>query len=102
MATVESLNTKMKTDSSVSISKCIILPLAVLSLILFCALPSRGEATTNRVKIIRVPGAGKVLKAQRSADGTSRRLFRTHFNFVTPDLSGRSRPARDSKLVELF
>lgn len=39
---------------------------------------------------------------QRSADGTSRRLFRTHFNFVTPDLSGRSRPARDSKLVELF
>ena len=31
---------------------------------------SRGEATTNRVKIIRVPGAGKVLKAQRSADGT--------------------------------
>ena len=39
---------------------------------------------------------------QRSADGTSRRLFGTHFNFVTPDLSGRSRPARDSKLVELF
>ena len=32
-------------------------------------LERRAEETADRVKVIRVPGVGKVLKAERSADG---------------------------------
>jgi len=48
----------------------VLLTLTVVNLILFFVSATRGEESANRINVIRVPSADKVLKAERSADGT--------------------------------
>src|SRR5258706_300357 len=43
--------------------------------LIVAVLASYADEATNRVSTIRVPGAGKVVKAQRGADGTIHLLF---------------------------
>src|SRR4051812_10220642 len=83
-------NPQMKTDSSLSLSGRMSLivgrnratrilglsptPLKRKGLIALCLMflfvsSLRAEQITNRLRVIRVPGTAKVLKAQRSADG---------------------------------
>jgi len=69
----------MKTDSrftilenstGFSLNPQVTLGLLSLTVILFCALPTLAETGSDRVNVIRIPGSGKVLKAERSVDGT--------------------------------
>src|SRR2546428_10208936 len=55
------------------------LPGAALALIAlvgaFCLVTAQAREMTNRVRVSRVPGAAKVLKAQSGVDGTIHLLF---------------------------